>query len=130
MEAEMPWGAAMGFRTETVDHGRVLMRLPVDPSMLRPGGTVAGPAMMALADATMYAVVLSMVGRVPMAVTTNLNINFLRRPPLADIVAEGRMIKLGKRLAVMEVTVRSDGEAAAVAHVTGTYSIPPDPRGE
>jgi uncharacterized protein (TIGR00369 family) len=85
--------------------------------------------MMMLADATMYAVVLSLIGKVKLAVTTSFNVNFLRRPPPGDIVAEGRIIKLGKRLAVSEVTVFTEGDHEPVAHATGTYSIPPR-RGE
>ncbi len=81
--------------------------------------------MMALADFAMYVAVLAAIGPVPLAVTTNLNINFLRKPARAICVAEARLLKLGKRLAVGEVTIRSDGEEEPVAHVTSTYSIPP-----
>ena len=80
--------------------------------------------MMMLADACMYAVVLSMIGKVELAVTTSFNINFLRRPSESDLVAKGEIIKLGKRLAVMQVSVFS--QADIVAHATGTYSIPPE----
>jgi uncharacterized protein (TIGR00369 family) len=126
MAEEAPWAAEAGLTLESIERGRARARLPVDASLLRPGGTVAGPAMMSLADATMYAVVLSMIGPVKLTVTTSFNINFLRRPALADLIAEGRMLKLGRRLAVMEVTVYSDGSDKPVAHATGTYSIPPD----
>jgi len=81
--------------------------------------------MMAVADFTMYVAVLSAVGWVPLAVTTNLNINFLKKPAARDLLAEARLIKLGKRLVVGEVTIRSDGEEDLVAHVTSTYSVPP-----
>ena len=81
--------------------------------------------MMALADFAMYVAVLAAIGPVPLAVTTNLNINFLRRPAQRDLTAEARLLKVGKRLAVGEVTIRSDGEDEPVAHVTSTYSIPP-----
>ena len=80
--------------------------------------------MMMLADACMYAVVLSMIGKVELAVTTSFNINFLRKPSESDLVAKGEIIKLGKRLAVMQVSIFS--QADIVAHATGTYSIPPD----
>jgi acyl-coenzyme A thioesterase PaaI-like protein len=80
---------------------------------------------MALADLTMYAVVMSLIGRVELAVTTSLNCNFLRRPRPADLIAEGRILKLGKRLAVGEVSLYSEGSPEPVAHVTCTYSIPP-----
>jgi uncharacterized protein (TIGR00369 family) len=80
---------------------------------------------MALADFAMYVVVLAAIGPVPMAVTINLNINFLRKPAQRDLTAEARLLKLGKRLATGEVAVRSLGEEPPVAHVTATYSIPP-----
>jgi uncharacterized protein (TIGR00369 family) len=92
---------------------------------VRPGGTISGPTMMALADFTMYVAVLAAIGPVPLAVTINLNINFLRKPAQRDLVAEARLLKLGQRLATGEVTIRSDGEDDPVAHVTSTYSIPP-----
>jgi uncharacterized protein (TIGR00369 family) len=92
---------------------------------IRPGGTISGPTMMTLADVSLYVAVIAAIGPVPLAVTTNLNINFLRRPGPRDLVAECRLLKLGRRLAVGEVTIFSDGEDEPVAHVTGTYSIPP-----
>ena len=82
--------------------------------------------MMALADFTMYLAVLSAIGWVPLAVTTNLSINFLKKPGARDLLAEARLFKLGKRLAVGEVDLRSDGDDDLVAHVTSTYSIPVD----
>jgi uncharacterized protein (TIGR00369 family) len=91
---------------------------------VRPGGTISGPTMMALADFAMYVAVLAAIGPVPLAVTINLNINFLRKPAPRDLVAEARLLKLGKRLAMGEVTICSDGESEPVAHVTSTYSIP------
>lgn len=93
---------------------------------LRPGGTISGPTIMALADFAMYVAVLAAIGPVPSAVTINLNINFLRKPAPRDLVAEARLLKLGKRLATGEVTICSDGETEPVAHVTSTYSIPPE----
>jgi len=93
--------------------------------MLRPGGTVSGPTLMALADCAMYVVLLSAIGPVGLAVTTNLNINFLRKgAPGQDVLAEGRLLKLGKRLAVGEVTLLSGPSPDPIAHVTATYSIP------
>src|SRR6201987_2766151 len=91
---------------------------------VRPGGTISGPTMMALADFAMYVAVLAAIGPVPLAVTINLNINFLRKPPPRDLTAEARLLKLGKRLANGEVVIRSDGEEEPVAHATSTYSIP------
>ena len=92
--------------------------------MIRPGGTISGPTMMALADFAMYAAVLAAIGAVPLAVTINLNINFLRKPGQRDLIAEARLLKLGKSLAVGEVNIFSDGQDEPVAHVTLTYSIP------
>jgi uncharacterized protein (TIGR00369 family) len=80
---------------------------------------------MALADFTFYVALLATIGAEPLAVTTNLNINFLRKPEQQDLVAKARMLKLGQRLAVMEVEIFSDGVEEPVAHVTSTYSIPP-----
>jgi len=101
------------------------MRMPVSEQHLRPGGTISGPTMFTLADLAFYAAVLAMIGREPLTVTTNLNINFLRKPALADLIAEARLLKLGRTLAVGEVTILSVGEARPVAHATGTYAIPP-----
>lgn len=125
IETELPWAQDIGMKTDRIGDGNAVLRLPFDDSMLRPGGTVSGPTMMALADACMYAVVLSEIGIVKLAVTTSFNINFMYRPSPADLMAEGKMMKLGKRLAVMEVTLHSEGHDEPVAHATGTYSIPP-----
>jgi len=76
-------------------------------------------------DFAMYVAVLASIGPVPLAVTTNLNINFLRKPAQKDLIAECRLIKLGNRLAVGEVQIYSEGEDEMVAHATSTYSIPP-----
>ena len=107
-----------------VRHGFCRVRQAFKPSSLRPGGTISGPTMMALADFAMYVGVLASIGPVPLAVTINLNINFLRKPAARDLIAECRLLKLGKRLAVGEVTIVSDGVEEPVAHVTSTYSIP------
>ena len=125
MGEEMPWAVEDGMTLEAIGPDHATMRLPFNDAMLRPGGTVSGPTMMALADATMYAVVLGAIGIVKLAVTTSFNINFLYRPSPADLLAEGRLLKIGKRLAVIEVTLHSDGHDEPVAHATGTYSIPP-----
>jgi uncharacterized protein (TIGR00369 family) len=91
---------------------------------LRPGNTISGPAMMGLADAAMYIALLSRIGMIALAVTTNFNINFLRRPKAENIIAEAKILKLGKRLAVGEITIFTEGEDDPVAHATCTYSIP------
>jgi uncharacterized protein (TIGR00369 family) len=117
--------AASGLTIEQVWLNGCRVRQSYREASIRPGGTISGPTMMALADFSMYVAVLASIGPVPLAVTTNLNINFLRRPAPRDLLAEARLLKLGKRLAVGEVTIRSEGEEEAVAHVTSTYSIPP-----
>ena len=114
-----------GLAIERVDHGAARVRQAYRDDQIRPGGTLSGPTMMALADFTMYVAVLSAIGPVPLAVTINLNINFLRKPAQADLLADARLLKVGKRLAMGEVTIRSEGEDEPVAHVTSTYSIPP-----
>ena len=91
---------------------------------LRPGGTVSGPAMMALADLAMYVLLLAHIGPVALALTTSFNINFLRKPAAGEIRAEARLLKLGRRLAVGEIHLHSAGIAEPVAHATATYSIP------
>jgi uncharacterized protein (TIGR00369 family) len=113
-----------GLSIERVGYGDVRVRRQFDPSHLRPGGTVSGPTMMQLADFTMYVAVFSAVGRQPGAVTASLNINFLRKPGHADLIADARLLRVGKRLAYGEVTIYSDGEDEPVAHATSTYSIP------
>ena len=124
IEHDLPWAADVGMQLQSIEAGKVVMNLPYHARSVRPGGSISGPHMMMLADATMYAVVLSMAGKVKLAVTTNFNINFLRKPRETDLTAEGKIIKLGKRLAVLEVSIFSKDDI--VAHATGTYSIPPE----
>jgi uncharacterized protein (TIGR00369 family) len=100
------------------------LRLAYHPKQLRPGGTIAGPTMFGLCDSALYVAILSEIGCVALAVTTSATINFLRKPAPVDLIGRARLIKLGKRLAVGEVAVYSDGESEMVAHATGTYSIP------
>lgn len=126
IRAELPSAAENGIRLQAIENGRARLVLPYAGKSLRPGGTIAGPFMMMLADICMYAVVLSMLGEINLAVTTSFNINFLRKPAATELVAQGDIIKLGQRLAVVEVSIYSGDEI--VAHAVGTYSIPP--RGE
>ena len=114
-----------GLAIEALWEGGCRVRQAFREGSLRPGGTISGPTMMALADVAMYVALLAAIGPVPLAVTINLNINFLRKPGRCDLTAEARLLKLGKRLANGEVTLRCDGEEEPVAHVTATYSIPP-----
>jgi uncharacterized protein (TIGR00369 family) len=121
----VPFSRYLHLNVESLVRGRARLRMPYHPDVLRPGGTISGPALMTLADCAMYAVLLSAIGRVELAVTTSMNINFLYRPPQADVLACGTLLKLGRRLAVMQVELLSDAHSESVAHVTGTYSIPP-----
>jgi uncharacterized protein (TIGR00369 family) len=127
LDREFPQIHAGGriFSVEAVGGGACRMRMAFDGRNVRPGGTLSGPSMFTLADLAFYVAVLGAIGPVGLAVTTNLNINFLRKPAPRDMFAECRMLKIGKRLAVGEVTLFSDGEEEPVAHATGTYSIPP-----
>lgn len=110
---------------EEVGPMRARMRMPIDASHLRPGGTVSGPAMFTLADCTFYVATLAMIGREALAVTTSLSINFLRKPARRDLIGEARILKLGQRLSVGDVTLTSEGDDRPVAHATMTYAIPP-----
>ena len=120
----VPYVGQLGLVVERFERGRVTMRLPYQAILLRPGGTICGPAMMALADVTLYGVVLSAIGQVELAVTSDLNIHFLRKPKPGDLLAEGSLLKLGRSLAVGEVRLHTANDAALVAHVTATYAIP------
>lgn len=124
IRAGLPMSEFAGFKVESVAAGLAQVRLSFQPWMLRPGGTLAGPVLMLAADAAMYAVILAHIGEQVMAVTSNLNIHFLSRPRPVDVLAEGRLLKLGRRLAVCEVAIRCVGDEELVAHVTGSYALP------
>jgi len=125
LASEFPQMREMDFRIERWD-GKVLrLAMPIGERNLRPGGTVSGPAMMTLADCAAYMLLLGLIGPVALAVTTNLNINFLRKPGLGGLVAEATMLKLGKTLAIIELSLYSAGVAEPVAHSVMTYAIPP-----
>ena len=111
---------------ESVGNLGATVSLEVGEADLRPGGTVSGPVLMAVADVALYVAILGEIGIVPLAVTTSLNINFMRRPEAGKrIIGVCKLMKVGKTLAVGEVSLFSEGKAEAVAHVVGTYSIPP-----
>ena len=117
--------ASDDIRIESADGETCLLRQRFSERMLRPGGTVSGPTLMGLADFAMYVVLLSAIGPIGLAVTTNLNINFLRKgAPGQDLYAAAKILKLGKRLAVGEVNLLSGSSPDPIAHVTATYSIP------
>ena len=114
------------FAIEEVGDMRVRVRLLVAERHLRPGGTVSGPSIFALADVSVYLAVLAMIGPAGLAVTTNCSIDFMRKPAArTDLIAECRLLKLGRVLAVGDVLVHSDGMAEPVARASLTYSIPP-----
>ncbi len=114
-------------RIDALGEGRLVLTLRAEEGLdrfLRPGGTLSGPTLMNMADTAMYFLVLSLVGREALAVTADLTMHFLRRPPAAPLRAEAAMLKLGRRLAVGEVHLRSEGVEGPVAHATVTYALP------
>ena len=108
-----------------INPGEITMRLVPQETHLRPGGTVSGPTLFTLADLAAYVAILAHIGPVALAVTTNLSINFLRKPPPEPLLGTCRILKLGKRLAVVEVAIVGETGGDMVAHATATYSIPP-----
>ena len=122
---EFPQSDHLSLKIEHLDDRSIRLRLPIHERHLRPGGTVSGPTLMWLADCGFYLLVLAQIGPVKLAVTTNLNINFMRRPTDTDVIGEGRIFKLGQRLAVGDFTIYSDGIPEPVAHCSMTYAIPP-----
>jgi uncharacterized protein (TIGR00369 family) len=126
-ETDLPFLSTLDADLVELSQGRAVMRARCGDSTLRPGGTVSGPVMMGLADAVFYAIVLANIGMTPLAVTTNLNINFLRKPGPGDLYCRAALLKLGKRLVVCEglLYTGEHDEDKPVAHATGTYSIPP-----
>lgn len=110
---------------ENIGKKSATIRHKIDIDELRPGGTVSGPVLMTVADVALYVAILGEIGIVPLAVTTSLTINFLRKPsPDDDIIGVCKIIKLGRSLAVGEVSLYSEGNEDPVAHAVGTYSIP------
>ncbi|MDH5205247.1 MAG: PaaI family thioesterase [Hylemonella sp.] len=110
---------------EAVGDGGATVRHRIGVDELRPGGTVSGPVLMTVADLALYVAILGEIGIVPLAVTTSLNINFMRKPSAErDIIGVCKMMKMGRTLAVGEVSLYSEGLAEPVAHVVGTYAIP------
>ncbi|MGV6813358.1 MAG: PaaI family thioesterase [Brevirhabdus sp.] len=114
------------FEVEHVEPMAIIMRLLVSDRHLRPGGTVSGPSMFALADVSIYLATLAMIGPQALAVTTNLSMDFMRKPVAGrDLIAKARLLKLGRTLAVGDVLVYSEGNDDPVARASMTYSIPP-----
>jgi uncharacterized protein (TIGR00369 family) len=124
LRQSLPMMVAWGVETVALGHGKATLRLAGRAEFLRPGGTVSGPVLMGLADVALYAALLGAIGPVSLALTSNLTINFLRKPGPGAIRAEARILKLGRRLAVGEVQLFSGEEPEMAAHVVSSYAIP------
>lgn len=125
MSVEFPQ-LAQDFEIDALAPMHIRVRMPIADRHLRPGGTVSGPSMFALADAAVYLAVLAMIGPRALAVTTSINMDFMRKPAATcDLIATCELLKLGKVLAVGDVRIFSDGESRPVARASMTYSIPP-----
>jgi len=122
---EFPQALHLGCRIDHVDDSSITVSMTAKDRHLRPGGTVSGPTMMELCDATMYYLLLAQIGPVALSVTTNLNISFLRKPVPGVLTVRGNLLKLGKTLATGELSIFSEGGGGPVAHATVTYAIPP-----
>jgi len=121
-----------GYECTLVEPGHVVVQMMADKQHIRAGGTVSGPTLFSLADMGGYACVLSHVGREALAVTTSVNINFMRKAEPGLLIADCRILKLGKRLMVFEASITSGinvKPSAMIAHATGTYAIPPNRQG-
>jgi len=127
LDAVFPQMHANGrvYTIDSISPGEAVVRLKAREEHLRPGGTVSGPSMMTLADYAAYVVILAHIGPQALAVTTNLNINFMTKPGPGDLLGTCRLLKLGKRLAVVDCAIAGEGDEAMAAHATATYSIPP-----
>lgn len=121
----VPYVGQLGLIVESWEAGHVALRLPYADLIRRPGGTICGPALMGLADVALYGAVMSLLGRAELAVTTDLSFHFLSKPDPVDILAEARILKLGRRLAVGEVSMTSEGKTQPICHAVGSYAIPP-----
>jgi uncharacterized protein (TIGR00369 family) len=118
-------GTPVPYIVEAITRDSIRLRLPVNDGHSRPGNTVAGPALMALADCAAWLVIVAQIGPVALSVTTSLHIDFLRKPELVDVLAVGTLLKLGKRLGVADVALYSLGSDQVMAKAQVTYSIPP-----
>jgi len=121
---ELPITTMLGISILEIRPGFARMRLAGDERCSRPGPAITGPALFALADVAMYAAILGAIGPVRMAVTTSLNINFLRMAPLAPVTADARVMKLGKKLVYLDVAIAPEAGGDVIAHATGTYARP------
>jgi uncharacterized protein (TIGR00369 family) len=120
----IPLSRAFPWRVDVVRYGRCRLVMDCDTRHVRAGGTLSGPVLMTLADTTLYLATLSVVGPEPLAVTSDLSIRFLHRSLPGKVIADGRILRAGRRLVVGEVSMYSEGRAEPIAHVTGTYAMP------
>jgi acyl-coenzyme A thioesterase PaaI-like protein len=121
----MPSAASMSFDLASLTYGEALVLSTAGEGDLRPGGTVSGPTLFALADLAMYAAVLSAIGRVPRAVTTDATVHFLRRPRAGVLLTRAKLLKVGRRLVVGDAVIAAEGEdESPVFHAIMTYSVP------
>lgn len=120
----IPLSRVWAFEVLSLGYGAATLRIGFREEQLRAGGTINGPTLMTLADTALYAAVLSRVGFEPLAVTSDLSFKFLRKPAQAALIGEATLLRCGKRLAVGEVRIRSEGSDQLVAHATGTYALP------
>lgn len=124
LNEKLPMGVALGIRALSMGKGSARLIMPFGPHLTRPVDVVCGPALMTLADVALYAAVLSVIGLQEMAVTSNLNISFLRKAERCDIIAEASLLKQGRRLAMGAVELINAETDELVSHVTATYAIP------
>ena len=123
--SKVPMAGHLNIRAQHIHRGAAQLLMPYGPHLARPVDTVSGPAMMTLADVALWAAVLSIAGEEEMVVTTNLNVNFLRKAGAVDMVAEAKVLKMGRRLAVAAVELVAVGSDDLIAHATASYSLPP-----
>jgi uncharacterized protein (TIGR00369 family) len=122
----LPMMADWGLEVQAIGPGTATLRLPARKMFLRPGNTVSGPVLMGLADVALYAALLGAIGPVPLAVTSNLTINFLRKPGHGAVRAEAKILKLGRRIAMGEVGLYPGDSQDLAAHVVSSYALPQD----
>ncbi|HRI65519.1 MAG TPA: PaaI family thioesterase [Polyangium sp.] len=120
----IPMMNTLSFRVECIEAGYARLRMQFDERHVRPGGTIPGPLLVVVADAALYAMVMSVLGMELLAVTSNLNIHFLRKPLPTAVIGEATMIRHGRRSIVGQVILYSDGESEPIAHVTSSYALP------
>lgn len=124
IESTIPLTRSWPFSVRSLGWGTATIALDFREDQLRAGGTLNGPTLMTLADTALYAAVLTRIGLEPLAVTSDLTFRFLRKPAPAPLIGEATLLRLGKRLAVGEVRIRSEGSDPLIAHATGTYALP------